>query len=662
MALHCPAIVLVQEAAAGRPVRYVSDSIRQLGFEPDDFISGKLGFESLIHPLDRERIVSETDKHLQSSLLSFDQQYRVLTDSGELRWVRSCSAVVRNEHGALVSLQTTIIDVTQLVIEAEYCRDILDLSSNLFLVLDAGGRLKDFNQRAVELTGASPEELMGCVWVEEFVSEEHRARFRNRIAQAGSTVGDGGPEYESEMVARNGNRRTILWHFDVRQSPQDSGSEIIAFGHDVTAERKTSTRAAMFASLSLENPSPVLRIDRSGDIILANDAAQKLMGSLTDSTTHDFNAFQKLIKNAAGAESSFQREIVFSNSSYLFQVEPVLNERYSNLYAIDISEQEALTLRLRQITDNMPGAVFRYIRNEGGPDSIEFANYGCADIFEYSAEELHRDPSLLWSSVHPDDLEQMKDSVSESANKLTEWQQDWRIVTRSGVTKWLRGRGTPTRQHDGSIAWITIVIDQTQLKKLERAVSTSLEKTIFVLSAALEKRDPYTAGHEERVTRIAKLIAKEMGLDSFRVQGLQFAAMVHDVGKIAVPAEILSKPGKLTDTEFALIKAHPDVGADLLKDIEFDWPIADIIRQHHERIDGSGYPQGLKGEEILLEARIIAVADVLEAMASHRPYRHGLGIEKAAEEIRQGAGIRYDADVAAACLKLVAESRIQIPV
>jgi len=364
---------------------------------------------------------------------------------------------------------------------------------------------------------------------------------------------------------------------------------LLFFGNDVTEERELNRRATLHASLSLENPSPVLRVDLEGDVILANDAAQNLMSSLATSSKHDFGAFQRLIMNAASAEKRFQREIVFNDFSYLFQIEPI-SQQYTNIYAADISEQEALTIRLRQVTDNMPGAVFKYIRNEGGSDRIEFANEGCVDVFEYSAEELDQDPSLLWSMVYPDDLERMKESVRKSAEMLTEWQQDWRVVTRTGITKWLRGRGTPTRQHDGSVAWITIVIDQTELKSLERAATSSLEKTIFVLSAALEKRDPYTAGHEERVTKIAKLISNKMGLEEFQIQGLQFAAMVHDVGKIAVPAEILSKPGKLTDAEFALIKSHPDVGADLLKGIEFDWPIADVIRQHHERMDGSGYP------------------------------------------------------------------------
>jgi HD-GYP domain-containing protein (c-di-GMP phosphodiesterase class II) len=156
------------------------------------------------------------------------------------------------------------------------------------------------------------------------------------------------------------------------------------------------------------------------------------------------------------------------------------------------------------------------------------------------------------------------------------------------------------------------------------------------------------------------MLGEELGLPAKRLTGLELAGLVHDVGKIQVPAEILSKPGRLTDLERALVKQHPVVGARLLDGIEFEWPIQAIIRQHHERMDGSGYPEGLKGDDILLEARIIAVADTLEAMASHRPYRPAQGIEEAAAEIREGAGTRYDPEVAAACLKLIDEQRLPL--
>ncbi|MCF8076815.1 MAG: response regulator [Desulfotignum sp.] len=191
-----------------------------------------------------------------------------------------------------------------------------------------------------------------------------------------------------------------------------------------------------------------------------------------------------------------------------------------------------------------------------------------------------------------------------------------------------------------------------QLKK-------SLSGTVQVIVAMVEKRDPYTAGHQQRVAQLACAIAKEMNLADDIVEGIGMAGIIHDLGKIAIPAEILSKPTPLTDEEFSLIKLHPRAGYDILKDIEFPWPVAQIAFQHHERMDGSGYPQGLKGDEILLEAGIMAVADTVEAMASHRPYRPALGLDAALEEIKKGKGTLYDAKVVDACVRLFSENRFQ---
>ncbi|MDD5716847.1 MAG: PAS domain S-box protein [Sulfuricurvum sp.] len=185
----------------------------------------------------------------------------------------------------------------------------------------------------------------------------------------------------------------------------------------------------------------------------------------------------------------------------------------------------------------------------------------------------------------------------------------------------------------------------------------SMEQSIETIAATVEARDPYTAGHQNRVSVLATAIARKMNLSDTQVQGIHFASIIHDLGKIHVPAEILSKPGKLTPIEFMLIQSHPQEGYDILKDVQFPWPIADIILQHHEKIDGSGYPQGLKGDQILLEAKIICVADIVEAMSSHRPYRAALGVEAALNEIKQGRGTLYDAAVADACVELFEEKQ-----
>ncbi len=185
-----------------------------------------------------------------------------------------------------------------------------------------------------------------------------------------------------------------------------------------------------------------------------------------------------------------------------------------------------------------------------------------------------------------------------------------------------------------------------------------LEETVAALSFAVEKRDLYTAGHQERVTQLACAIARELGLPEKTISGLRMAAYIHDIGKLSVPSEILSKCGKLTEVEFNFIKIHPQAGYDIMKGIHFPWPVADIVLQHHEKINGSGYPHGLSGDQILLEARIIAVADVVEAMASHRPYRPTLGIKQAMDDIRENRGILFDASAVDACLTILSRDKL----
>ena len=196
---------------------------------------------------------------------------------------------------------------------------------------------------------------------------------------------------------------------------------------------------------------------------------------------------------------------------------------------------------------------------------------------------------------------------------------------------------------------------EEKLKKTLISLRNALDGVVKVLSVTTEKRDPYTAGHQRRMADLAWAIGKEMGLGAERVEGMRLAGTIHDIGKVSIPAEILSKPSRLTDIENMLIQSHPQVGHDILHGIDFSWPIAEMVLQHHERMNGSGYPLRLKGEDILLEARILAVSDVVEAMASHRPYRPSLGIEAALEEIDENKGVLYDSDVAAACLKLFRE-------
>jgi len=205
-------------------------------------------------------------------------------------------------------------------------------------------------------------------------------------------------------------------------------------------------------------------------------------------------------------------------------------------------------------------------------------------------------------------------------------------------------------------------ISETRRKRAEEQLQQSyerlrrlLEETANALASTVEMRDPYTAGHQRRAAELACAIAGKIGLSKEQVNGVRIATFIHDIGKIYIPVEILTMPRQLTEIEYNLVKTHPQVGYDVLKEIEFPWPVAQIVFQHHERINGCGYPQGLSGKGILLEARIAGVADVVEAMVSHRPYRLAPGIDKALEKMTQDKGILYDPQVVDVCLKLFTE-------
>ena len=293
------------------------------------------------------------------------------------------------------------------------------------------------------------------------------------------------------------------------------------------------------------------------------------------------------------------------------------------------------------------------------------ANKAAARIIGTTAEELLKQNFYELKSWRDSGLLRVATQCLESQVTIEE---DIHVTSSTfGKEFWLTGRMVPFEYNYESyvLGLFSDITEKKRVEDLNRLNVTKLEaafmQTVEAITALSALRDPYTAAHERRVAEIAVTIGAELGLDAHRQQGLRVAGFLHDVGKINAPAEILSKPGTLSAAQFALVKEHAQAGYDALKHVDFPWPIALVALQHHERIDGSGYPHGLKGEEIALEARIIAVADVVEAMSSHRPYRPALGIEKALAEIERGRGTAFDKEVADACLRLFREKRYQLP-
>ena len=309
-------------------------------------------------------------------------------------------------------------------------------------------------------------------------------------------------------------------------------------------------------------------------------------------------------------------------------------------------------MKYRKIFEGVQDGIFR----STAAGAIIMANPAMARMLGYpSPEELIDEMTDVTHQlyVHPEDRERIL-----------------RLIDRQGFVK---GHEVQQRRRDGTVIWVSLTFqavrdeednilyyegmsqDITDRKLSMERIVRSLRATVQALAVAVETRDPYTAGHQRRVAELAGAIAAELNLVDDRINGLYMASIIHDLGKISVPAEILSMPRKLSDIEFNLVKTHARSGYEILKDIDFPWPIAEIILQHHERMNGSGYPRGLKGGELLLEAKILMVADVVESMISYRPYRPALALEEGLGEIETNRGILYDPEVVDACLRLFRE-------
>lgn len=303
------------------------------------------------------------------------------------------------------------------------------------------------------------------------------------------------------------------------------------------------------------------------------------------------------------------------------------------------------------------------------PAGFEFINPAFEKLTGYKKEEIYSKNFNFLRLVHPEDrhlFSTVTNSFSKpnlpGGNGLVEF----RLINLKGEVRYVEASTSPLETKPGQT--LVILRDITSRKKTENELIDTLAKlrktmqaTIQAISLTIESRDPYTAGHQRRVSDLARSIATRLAYPAEEIDEIRLAAQVHDLGKISIPAEILNKPGSLNANEFEMIKDHPRVGYEILKTIEFPWPVADIVYQHHERLNGSGYPMGIKDSQIHPMAKILAVADVVEAMLSHRPYRSALSPEKVLMEINNNAGSLYDPSAVRACTGII-EERYNLPV
>jgi PAS domain S-box-containing protein/putative nucleotidyltransferase with HDIG domain len=543
------------------------------------------------------------------------------------------------------------------------------------------GKVVYVNDRACEIFGYPKDELVKLTGFDVAAPEE-KERLQAIVEKARQT-GIRLEELEFWIVRKDGTLCCIRNRYSVsREGDEIIGRYVVTT--DITERKRAEEELIRLSSAVKTSVDTIAIIDMEGKIVDVNEAAVKMYGiddkgDLIGQDILDFAAPEYREKGLAGIEFVLEKgydrsrdyEVVTKDGRRI-PVElsaAVMKDAHGKpigivIIARDITErkqaEEALREseeRLRLVVQNMPIMLDAL----DADNNIIVWNQECKRVTGYSATEIVGNPKAL-ELLYADTayLQRVLAEWGERGNDFRDWELE--LTSKEGSIKTVAWSNLSERfPIPGWDSW-AVGVDITERKRAEEELQQSyqelqkaLEGTVHALASAIEMRDPYTAGHQRRVTQLACAIANEMGLPEEQIEGLRMAALIHDMGKMTVPAEVLSKPGQLTEIEYGLIKMHSQTGHDILKDMDFPWPLAQIVLQHHERLDGSGYPQGLSGEEIMLEARILAVADVVEAMTSHRPYRAARGIDKALEEIAQNRGVLYDTEVVDACLKLFTE-------
>lgn len=594
--------------------------VKVTGYRAEEFAANPYLWLEMVVPEDRE-LVLERARQIMAGNDVTPIEHRIMRKDGEIRWVEDTMILFKDAYGKLLSYDGVIRDITDRVRadldlreSEEKFHSITASAQDAILMLDYDGKISYWNAAAEKIFGYSAQEALGQALHEllapkRFHDDIHKGFGRFKNTGEGSIIGrtieiaalrKDGTEFPIELslsaVKRNG-----LWH-------------AIGIVRDIS-ERKQAAEALLRANRALMTLS-------AGNLALVR----------------------------ASNEDELLREvtkIIVEKGGYLLAVVD---------YAEDNAEKSVTPMAWFCVDGSRYWVQhLTWADTELGQSSIakairSGATQICHDIASDPRFTISRDAALEHGCV------------SNIAVPLTGGGRTFGglSIYASETAAFNEDEVLLLEELTNDLAY-GIVTLRTKAEHDQHAaiLRRSLEQSIQTIAGTVEARDPYTAGHQRRVAELATLIAQEMGLSEEQVDGIHFAAIIHDLGKIHIPAEILSKPGKLRDIEFMLIKTHPQSGYDIVKDVEFPWPIANIILQHHERLDGSGYPQGLKDGQILLESKILMVADVVEAMSSHRPYRPALGTSAALSEIERGRGSSYDPIVVDACLRLFAEERFK---
>lgn len=634
-------------------------------------------FTEFIHPEDREMVYAYYRKRIAGEELPANYAFRIETSDGSVKWVVVSVALV-DWAGSKATLNF-LHDITGQRLAEEALRESEGKYHSLFenlqdaaLLTMPDGSILEANHAASQMFGRSLEELraVGRNGVVDVTDPrlppalEERAR-KGRAHGKITMLRADGKKFLADITStifidRNGQLKTSMIIRDITERKK--------------AEEALRESENRYRRVFHDHPAVKFIIDPdTGSIIEANAAAANYYGwsrdhlqkmkiqeisTLPPEEVREGIEKTRIMKRAhfesrhRRADGSIRDVEVFSGKievkgkALLHSIIHDITER--KRAEADLRKSEA---RFRSYFE-LPLIGIAVTSPEKG--WLE-GNERLSSVIGYSWEELKE---MTWSELtYPEDLDaDVAQFQRILAGEIDSYMLDKRFIRKDGAVIWTSLAVGCVRKEDGAVDYFVVLLeDISDRKESVNRLRKSLGATVQAMAVTVETRDPYTAGHQRRVSDLARAIAMEMGLSNDQIDGIRMAAVIHDLGKLSVPAELLSMPRKLTEIEISLIKTHARSGYDILKNIEFPWPIARMVLEHHERMDGSGYPQGLTGDGILMESRILSVADVVEAMASHRPYRPALGIDVALEEIEKNRGIFYDDAVANACLRLFRE-------
>ena len=629
---------------------------KRLGKKRDELI-GTLADSSLPEDVAKRR------RSIISQILKTGREVR-FEDERDGIWFDTVAHPITDKDGAVGRIAIIARDITErkraeeaLKESESRFRNIIENSKDGIIFFDGKTRKILFGNRAMaELLGCSKEDLVGRSIQSLHPSEEWRSveqEFQKHVS------GQLSVSTEIPVLRNDGS----VFYADISSSliMLEGKTYFSAFFRDITEHKRAEKEIAWLANFPMLNPMPIVEVDQNGQLTYTNPATQRLLPDLKKKQLeHPFLADTKpYFVNLRKKEKIFSVREVEVSGKWYSQVITLSDPEHIRIYAADISDRKEAEESLRESEEKYRDLVenindILYATDEHGiityiaPAIESLSGYTISEIIGHSFFEF----------VYEDDISSMKDKFQQDMSGRAE-PHEYRMMTKAGDIRWVRTSSRSFFEGGRVVGLRGVFTDITERKQAEEEIKRGYEQlqeilhsTVKALASTVEMKDQYTAGHQPRVTQLACAIAEEMGLSEDQIEGIRMAASIHDIGKIMVPAEILNKPGKLTEIQYEMIKMHPRAGYDILKGLKLPWPVAQIILQHHERQDGSGYPQGLSGEEIMVEARILAVANVVEAMNAHRPYRPAYDIKEALAEISKNRGALYDATVVDACLQL----------